>query len=80
MKMFNVSSREFTHRVKSVSMAKFTSQEVNALQEGGNQVCVCVSSEFLEICVIFFLSAANLLNLSRARLCFPITACKGNLS
>ncbi|XP_016651846.1 PREDICTED: probable ADP-ribosylation factor GTPase-activating protein AGD14 [Prunus mume] len=29
--------REFTHRVKSVSMAKFTSQEVNALQEGGNQ-------------------------------------------
>ncbi|TKY44667.1 ADP-ribosylation factor GTPase-activating protein AGD14 [Spatholobus suberectus] len=29
--------REFTHRVKSVSMAKFTSQEVIALQEGGNQ-------------------------------------------
>lgn len=29
--------REFTHRVKSVSMAKFTSQEVRALQEGGNQ-------------------------------------------
>ncbi|KAL4318850.1 hypothetical protein GQ457_18G012000 [Hibiscus cannabinus] len=29
--------REFTHRVKSVSMAKFTSQEVVALQEGGNQ-------------------------------------------
>ncbi|ONH98079.1 hypothetical protein PRUPE_7G227900 [Prunus persica] len=29
--------REFTHRVKSVSMAKFSSQEVNALQEGGNQ-------------------------------------------
>ncbi|CAK8534189.1 unnamed protein product [Lathyrus sativus] len=29
--------REFTHRVKSVSMAKFTSQEVTALQEGGNQ-------------------------------------------
>ncbi|KAE8705828.1 hypothetical protein F3Y22_tig00110415pilonHSYRG00024 [Hibiscus syriacus] len=29
--------REFTHRVKSVSMAKFTSQEVAALQEGGNQ-------------------------------------------
>ncbi|KAE8710935.1 Glutaredoxin-C3 [Hibiscus syriacus] len=32
-----VSSREFTHKVKSVSMAKFTSQEVAALQEGGNQ-------------------------------------------
>ncbi|XP_022755064.1 probable ADP-ribosylation factor GTPase-activating protein AGD14 isoform X2 [Durio zibethinus] len=29
--------REFTHRVKSVSMSKFTSQEVSALQEGGNQ-------------------------------------------
>ncbi|KAL4195429.1 hypothetical protein AMTRI_Chr05g64590 [Amborella trichopoda] len=29
--------REFTHRVKSVSMAKFTSQEVTALQGGGNE-------------------------------------------
>lgn len=29
--------REFTHRVKSVSMAKFSSQEVEALQKGGNQ-------------------------------------------
>ncbi|KAJ0234770.1 hypothetical protein HA466_0271350 [Hirschfeldia incana] len=29
--------REFTHRVKSISMAKFTSQEVAALKEGGNQ-------------------------------------------
>ncbi|KAG4999226.1 hypothetical protein JHK87_020298 [Glycine soja] len=29
--------REFTHRVKSVSMAKFSAQEVSALQEGGNQ-------------------------------------------
>ncbi|CAN6456329.1 unnamed protein product [Victoria cruziana] len=29
--------REFTHRVKSVSMAKFSSQEVNALQTGGNE-------------------------------------------
>lgn len=29
--------REFTHRVKSVSMAKFTSQEVTALQGGGNK-------------------------------------------
>lgn len=28
--------REFTHRVKSISMAKFTSQEVSALQGGGN--------------------------------------------
>ncbi|KAK2987700.1 hypothetical protein RJ640_002495 [Escallonia rubra] len=30
--------REFTHRVKSVSMSKFTSQEVEALQKGGTQV------------------------------------------
>ncbi|KAK1307074.1 putative ADP-ribosylation factor GTPase-activating protein AGD14 [Acorus calamus] len=29
--------REFTHRVKSISMAKFTSQEVIALQDGGNE-------------------------------------------
>ncbi|VAI06133.1 unnamed protein product [Triticum turgidum subsp. durum] len=29
--------REFTHRVKSVSMSKFTVQEVEALQKGGNQ-------------------------------------------
>ncbi|GAV92235.1 ArfGap domain-containing protein, partial [Cephalotus follicularis] len=29
--------REFTHRVKSVSMAKFTTEEVNALQAGGNE-------------------------------------------
>ncbi|GMH09658.1 hypothetical protein Nepgr_011499 [Nepenthes gracilis] len=29
--------REFTHRVKSVSLSKFTSQEVEALQKGGNQ-------------------------------------------
>ncbi|KAJ4915085.1 putative ADP-ribosylation factor GTPase-activating protein AGD14 [Raphanus sativus] len=29
--------REFTHRVKSVSMSTFTSQEVEVLQNGGNQ-------------------------------------------
>ncbi|KMZ57727.1 putative ADP-ribosylation factor GTPase-activating protein AGD14 [Zostera marina] len=29
--------REFTHRVKSVSMAKFTLKEVEELQRGGNQ-------------------------------------------
>ncbi|CAI0416905.1 unnamed protein product [Linum tenue] len=29
--------REFTHRVKSVSMAKFSYEEVNALQTGGNE-------------------------------------------
>lgn len=36
-------SREFTHRVKSVSMAKFTSQEVAALQEGGNEVLLLLA-------------------------------------
>nr|XP_028962875.1 probable ADP-ribosylation factor GTPase-activating protein AGD14 isoform X3 [Malus domestica] len=30
--------REFTHRVKSVSMAKFNAEEVSALQAGGNEV------------------------------------------
>uniref|UniRef100_A0A5B6ZKX4 Putative ADP-ribosylation factor GTPase-activating protein AGD14 n=1 Tax=Davidia involucrata TaxID=16924 RepID=A0A5B6ZKX4_DAVIN len=29
--------REFTHRVKSVSMAKFNAEEVNSLQAGGNE-------------------------------------------
>ncbi|KAM4086669.1 hypothetical protein ACJW30_10G119600 [Castanea mollissima] len=29
--------REFTHRVKSISMAKFNAEEVNALQAGGNE-------------------------------------------
>ncbi|GMQ03332.1 hypothetical protein CsSME_00049170 [Camellia sinensis var. sinensis] len=29
--------REFSHRVKSVSMAKFNTEEVNALQAGGNE-------------------------------------------
>ncbi|KAL3686664.1 hypothetical protein R1sor_009238 [Riccia sorocarpa] len=29
--------REFTHRVKSVSMAKFTAEEVKSLQAGGNE-------------------------------------------
>lgn len=29
--------REFTHRVKSVSMAKFTPQEIASLQAGGNE-------------------------------------------
>jgi len=37
-----ISSREFTHRVKSISMAKFTAQEVSALQEGGNQVPILI--------------------------------------
>jgi hypothetical protein len=31
-------SREFSHRIKSVSMAKFTGAEVAALKAGGNEV------------------------------------------
>lgn len=45
-------SREFTHRVKSVSMAKFTTQEVEALQKGGNQV--------KQIATIFFIQGYRL--------------------
>ncbi|KAF4381029.1 hypothetical protein F8388_011951 [Cannabis sativa] len=30
--------REFTHRVKSLSVAKFTAEEVCALQAGGNEL------------------------------------------
>ncbi|XP_074564632.1 uncharacterized protein LOC141821149 isoform X2 [Curcuma longa] len=29
--------REFTHRVKSISMAKFSSEEVSSLKQGGNE-------------------------------------------
>ncbi|KAL0394021.1 UNVERIFIED_CONTAM: hypothetical protein Slati_4368300 [Sesamum latifolium] len=32
----NDSKSEFTHRVKSVSMAKFNEEEITALQAGGN--------------------------------------------
>ncbi|GMP49592.1 hypothetical protein CsSME_00016526 [Camellia sinensis var. sinensis] len=35
--MYLTCSREFSHRVKSVSMAKFNTEEVNALQAGGNE-------------------------------------------
>lgn len=41
-------SREFTHRVKSVSMATFTSQEVEALENGGNQVQGLISSSLVK--------------------------------
>lgn len=46
-------SREFTHRVKSISMAKFTSQEVSALKEGGNQVSLSSFSSLRLICLPF---------------------------
>ena len=44
-------SREFSHRIKSVSMAKFTSEEVANLQAGGNEVTImrwngCSSAHF----------------------------------
>lgn len=47
------SSREFTHRVKSISMAKFTSQEVSALQEGGNEVWESTHPSTHLICHLF---------------------------
>lgn len=40
MYILNNFSREFTHRVKSISMAKFTADEVSALQAAGNEVCM----------------------------------------
>ncbi|CAN1331239.1 Probable ADP-ribosylation factor GTPase-activating protein AGD14 [Linum perenne] len=47
--------REFTHRVKSISMAKFTSQEVAALQEGGNKLhYVLLMFVFLNLAHMFF--------------------------
>lgn len=33
-------SREFTHRIKSMSMSSWTPDEVRALEEGGNEVSV----------------------------------------
>nr|POE62360.1 isoform 3 of probable adp-ribosylation factor gtpase-activating protein agd14 [Quercus suber] len=30
--------REFSHRVKSISMANFSAEEVSALQGGGNEI------------------------------------------
>lgn len=43
-------SREFNHRVKSVSMSKFTAEEVTALQAGGNEVCMIMLFFFL-LCI-----------------------------
>jgi Arf-GAP domain and FG repeats-containing protein 1 len=31
--------REFNHRVKSISLANFTDDEVRAVRRGGNEVC-----------------------------------------
>ena len=37
-KCLGLCSREFSHRIKSISMAKFNAAEVSALQGGGNEV------------------------------------------
>lgn len=57
-------SREFTHRVKSVSMSKFTLKEVEALQKGGNQV-----TKHARFCCILILLSDEVINLllQRAR-------------
>lgn len=31
--------REFSHRVKSISLSTFSLEEVKALKEGGNEAC-----------------------------------------
>ena len=51
-------SRELTHRVKSVSMANFTSQEVTALQEGGNQVSMPFCAK---TCAVYFFSLHDII-------------------
>lgn len=63
-------SREFTHRVKSVSMAKFSSQEVEAIQNGGNQVQHST----------FFLFGNRRLAFSMLMGPSLISACKGYIS
>ena len=57
-------SREFTHRVKSVSMAKFTSQEVSALQGGGNAVWMHIFIIMISL-ILFVGTEKNNCNLNR---------------
>ncbi|CAI0389894.1 unnamed protein product [Linum tenue] len=51
--------REFTHRVKSISMAKFTPQEVGALQEGGNKILHVIYYYCSDFLPIFFFGGSN---------------------
>jgi hypothetical protein len=53
-------SREFSHRVKSISLAKFTAGEVQALQEGGNEVRIYKQPLAIRILGLFmFLKSAQ---------------------
>lgn len=46
-------SREFSHRIKSISMAKFTPGEVANLQSGGNGV-LCFTLKRVVGCLLYF--------------------------
>jgi hypothetical protein len=47
-------SREFNHRVKSISMATFKPEEIKGLQEGGNKV----RNKVTKAKYVFFISLA----------------------
>ena len=49
------SSLEFTHRVKSISMANFSAEEVSALQGGGNEVYFDIHLQLMYWLFFFFL-------------------------
>ena len=51
----SVSIKEFGHQVKSVFKHKFTSEEVRALQEGGNQVNKLASVDSSASCLLVLL-------------------------
>lgn len=60
-----------------MSMAKFTSQEVAALQEGGNQVDM---NEFCsDPCQMVMCIASFLLSYVVTNLCLQLAACKRDL-
>ena len=53
--VWNNSSLEFTHRVKSISMANFSAEEVSALQGGGNEVYFDIHLQLMYWLFFFFL-------------------------
>ena len=53
--VWNNSSQEFTHRVKSISMANFSAEGVSALQEVGNEVYFDIHLQLMYWLFFFFL-------------------------
>ena len=53
--VWNNSSLEFTHRLKSISMANFSAEEVSALQGGGNEVYFDIHLQLMYWLFFFFL-------------------------